>query len=127
MGRTPARVTKADIRRALKAAKQAGAAAVSVLPDGTMRIELALDDGIPGPARHSRDGRSAAGRASAAQAAVALRIEQRKESLRPQRRAETAEQIRTRKGYTDENGNYRKIVAGLRAGKVRVIGPDGRK
>lgn len=55
MGRTPARVTKADIRRALKAAKQAGAAAVSVLPDGTMRIELALDDGIPGPARHFRE------------------------------------------------------------------------
>jgi hypothetical protein len=37
------------------------------------------------------------------------------------------EQDRARYGYTDENGNYRRIVAGLRAGKIRVTGPDGRK
>ncbi len=42
-------------------------------------------------------------------------------------RPETAEENRARLGYTDENGNVRKIVAGLGAGKVRVIAPDGRR
>ena len=35
-----ARFTEADLNRAIRAAKQAGAAAVLVLPDGTIRIEL---------------------------------------------------------------------------------------
>jgi hypothetical protein len=34
---------------------------------------------------------------------------------------------RARWGYTDEDGNHRKIVAGIGAGKVRVTAPDGRK
>ena len=37
------------------------------------------------------------------------------------------EQDRARYGYTDGNGNFRKIVAGLRARQVRVTAPDGRK
>jgi hypothetical protein len=127
MSRPPARVTQADIRRALKAAKEAGAAAVSVLPDGTIRIELTLDEEPPGLPRRVRDGRSPTEKANAAQTAVAMKLEQRKKSLSSQRRAETDEKIRTRAGFTDEYGNYRKIVAGLRAGQVRVIGPDGRK
>jgi len=40
MSRTPARFTQADINRALRAAKQAGAGAVVLLPDGTIRIEI---------------------------------------------------------------------------------------
>jgi hypothetical protein len=40
MSRTAARVTQADIARSLRAAKQAGAGAVDVLPDGTIRISL---------------------------------------------------------------------------------------
>ncbi|NLS69618.1 hypothetical protein E3H11_11965 [Bradyrhizobium brasilense] len=57
MSRTPARATQADIHRALKAAKQAGASAVLVLPDGTIRIELGskpsevVDDRAPAPRR----------------------------------------------------------------------------
>lgn len=39
MSRRPARVTQADIRRAIAAAKQAGAnMAVDILPDGTIRL-----------------------------------------------------------------------------------------
>lgn len=38
MPRTPARVTQADVARAIRAAQQAGAGAVEVLPDGTIRI-----------------------------------------------------------------------------------------
>jgi hypothetical protein len=41
MSRTPARVTQADVARAIRAAKQTGAGAVEVLPDGTIRIQLA--------------------------------------------------------------------------------------
>jgi len=37
------------------------------------------------------------------------------------------EQDRARWGYTDRDGNYRSIVAGIGAGKVRVTAPDGRK
>jgi len=40
MSRTPARITQADVARALRAAKQAGAGSVQILPDGTIRIEL---------------------------------------------------------------------------------------
>lgn len=39
MSRRPARVTQADIRRALKAAEKAGVArAVEIAPDGTIRL-----------------------------------------------------------------------------------------
>jgi hypothetical protein len=34
---------------------------------------------------------------------------------------------RARWGYTDKDGNHRKIVAGIGAGKVRVRAPDGCK
>ena len=40
MTRTPARVTQADVARAIRAAKQAGAGSVRILPDGTIRIDL---------------------------------------------------------------------------------------
>jgi hypothetical protein len=40
MSRTPARVTQADVARAIRAAKQAGAGRVRVLPDGTIEIDL---------------------------------------------------------------------------------------
>lgn len=41
MSRTAARFTQADLARAIRAAKQAGASAVLLLTDGTIRIELA--------------------------------------------------------------------------------------
>ncbi len=40
MSRTPARITQADVARFIRAAKQAGAAAVELRPDGTMRADL---------------------------------------------------------------------------------------
>lgn len=40
MSRRPALVTQADVARAIRAAKQAGAGAVEVLKDGTIRISL---------------------------------------------------------------------------------------
>jgi hypothetical protein len=40
MSRTPARFTQADVARSLRAAKQAGAGAVELRPDGTIRISL---------------------------------------------------------------------------------------
>lgn len=40
MSRTPARITQADVARAIRAAKQAGAGCVDVMPDGTIRISL---------------------------------------------------------------------------------------
>lgn len=40
MSRTPARVTQADVARALRAARQADAAAVEILPDGRILIRL---------------------------------------------------------------------------------------
>ena len=40
MSRTPARCTEADIARSIRAARQAGAGAVELLPDGTIRISL---------------------------------------------------------------------------------------
>jgi hypothetical protein len=41
--------------------------------------------------------------------------------------ADAPEKERARFGYTDRNGNFRKIVAGLRAGQVRVTAADGSK
>lgn len=40
MSRTPARITQADVARAIRAAKQTGAGAVRILPDGTITIAL---------------------------------------------------------------------------------------
>lgn len=39
MSRTPARITQADVARAIRAAQQTGAGAVRILPDGTIRID----------------------------------------------------------------------------------------
>jgi hypothetical protein len=41
MSRIPARFTQADVARAIRAAKQAGAGSIELLPDGTIRIHLA--------------------------------------------------------------------------------------
>jgi hypothetical protein len=43
MSRTPARFTQADVARAIRAAKRAGAGAIELLPDGTIRINLARE------------------------------------------------------------------------------------
>jgi hypothetical protein len=43
MSRTPARFTQADIARAIRAAKQCDAAAIELLPDRTIRINLARE------------------------------------------------------------------------------------
>jgi hypothetical protein len=48
MSRTPARFTQADVARSIRAAKQAGAGAVELLPDGTIRIRL---DGLQKPSQ----------------------------------------------------------------------------
>lgn len=40
MARTAAKFTQADVARSLRAAKQANAASVRLLPDGTIRIDL---------------------------------------------------------------------------------------
>jgi hypothetical protein len=40
MSRTCARITQADIARAIRAAKQAGAGSVRILLDGTIEIDL---------------------------------------------------------------------------------------
>ena len=40
MSRTPARITQADIARAIRAAQQTGAGSVEVKPDGTISISL---------------------------------------------------------------------------------------
>ena len=40
MSRTAARFTQADIARAIRAAKQAGAGSVKLVPDGTIDISL---------------------------------------------------------------------------------------
>jgi len=39
MSRTPARVTQADVARAIRAAQQCGAGLVRVLPDGSITID----------------------------------------------------------------------------------------
>lgn len=38
MSRTPAKITQADVARAIRAAKQAGGGTVRILPDGTIEI-----------------------------------------------------------------------------------------
>ena len=43
MSRRAAKVTQADVARAIRAAKQAGAAGVEVRPDGTIYVRLAED------------------------------------------------------------------------------------
>ncbi|MBB3934888.1 hypothetical protein [Aureimonas phyllosphaerae] len=43
MGKRAAVVTQADIARTIRAAKQAGAAAVEVRPDGTVLVHLTAD------------------------------------------------------------------------------------
>lgn len=40
MSRTAARFTQADVARSIRAAKQAGAGAIELRPDGTIRISL---------------------------------------------------------------------------------------
>jgi hypothetical protein len=40
VSRTPARVTQADVARAIRAAKQAGAGIVEITPDGVIRIVI---------------------------------------------------------------------------------------
>jgi nicotinamide mononucleotide (NMN) deamidase PncC len=40
MSRTAAKVTQADVARAIRAAKQAGAKGVEIRPDGTIYISL---------------------------------------------------------------------------------------
>jgi|RhiMethySRZTD1v2_1073278.scaffolds.fasta_scaffold597900_2 hypothetical protein len=45
MSRTSARFNLADVSRATRAAKAEGAAAVEVLPDGTIRIVIAESHG----------------------------------------------------------------------------------
>lgn len=44
MSRRPAKITQADVARAIRAAKQAGAAGVEVRPDGTIYVRLAVDE-----------------------------------------------------------------------------------
>jgi hypothetical protein len=50
MSRTPARFTQADVARAIRAAKQAGAGDVIVGPDGSITIKLA-----PSPTAAAKD------------------------------------------------------------------------
>ena len=45
MSRTPARITQADVARAIRAAKQAGASRVRVLQDGIIEIDLSSPAG----------------------------------------------------------------------------------
>lgn len=40
MSRRPAKITQADVARAIRAAKREGAAEIEVKPDGTMLIRL---------------------------------------------------------------------------------------
>jgi hypothetical protein len=141
MSKTTSRFTQADLSRAIRAAKLAGAGAVLLLLDGTIRIEIEAQPS-------ARDGRSSATaslhrscypvvdgpetvphrRRPKLEAAEARLIVSGRATVPPRRFGSlTPEQARARDGYTDESGNVRKIVAGLGAGKVRVIAPDGRK
>lgn len=47
MSRRAAIITQADVARAIRAAQQTGAGTVDVLPDGTIRINLAPAVGNP--------------------------------------------------------------------------------
>jgi hypothetical protein len=44
MSRTPARITQADVARAIRAAKQAGAAGVEIRADGSIYVRLTADE-----------------------------------------------------------------------------------
>ena len=55
MSRTPARFTQADVARTIRAAKQAGAGAVELLPDGTIRIRLEGSEKPALPVRPDRE------------------------------------------------------------------------
>jgi hypothetical protein len=55
MSRTPARFTQADVARTIRAAKQAGAGAVELLPDGTIRIRLDGGENPPRPVEPDRE------------------------------------------------------------------------
>jgi hypothetical protein len=55
MSRTPARFTQADVARTIRAAKQAGAGAVELLPDGTIRICLDGQDKAAQPVEPDRE------------------------------------------------------------------------
>lgn len=46
MPRRPARYTQADVARAIRAAKQAGAGTVRVMPDGTIQIDVQPTNGV---------------------------------------------------------------------------------
>jgi hypothetical protein len=46
MPRRPARLTQADVARAIRAAKQAGADHIEVRPDGTIIVMLVADAGM---------------------------------------------------------------------------------
>jgi hypothetical protein len=47
MSRRPAKTTQADMTRAIRAAKQAGAAGVEVRPDGIIRVLLNAPEHAP--------------------------------------------------------------------------------
>jgi hypothetical protein len=59
MSKTAARFTLADIARAIRAAKEQGAEAVEILPDGTIRVIIAGvqhdDEAKPEAKRNFRD------------------------------------------------------------------------
>lgn len=49
MSRTAARITQADVARAIRAAKQTGAGCVEILPDGSIRINLSPSSTVSTP------------------------------------------------------------------------------
>lgn len=51
----PAAVTKAAIKRAIRAAQEEGAAMVDVLPDGTVRVILRGEYEVAGPGAGGQD------------------------------------------------------------------------
>jgi hypothetical protein len=55
VSRTPARFTQADVARTIRAAKQAGAGAVELLTDGTIRIRLEEAEKPAQPVEPDRD------------------------------------------------------------------------
>jgi hypothetical protein len=56
MSKTAARFTLADVARAIRAAKEQGAEAVEILPDGTIRVIIQhKDEAKPEAKRNFRD------------------------------------------------------------------------
>jgi hypothetical protein len=49
MSRVAARITQADVARAIRAAKQTGAGCVEILPDGSIRISLSPSSTVSTP------------------------------------------------------------------------------